>query len=346
MSGKNDIKELKFEELERVLCGWGYPAYHARQIFPWVYQKEVKDFRQMTNLPFNLRRELEKNFTLSCLKLERGLRSIDGTQKFLFLLQDKNLIEAVLIPAAGRLTACLSTQAGCKFGCAFCASGSAGFKRNLCCAEIIEQALILKEQAAQQRLTHIVFMGTGEPLDNYDNTLKAARILNTQEAFNIGARRITISTCGIIPGIERLAQEKLQIELSVSLHAADEQTRSRLMPVNKKYPLKALLAACREYSRQSKRQVTFEYALIKGINADLASARGLAQVVRGLPLAKVNLIPVNPCCGGGIATPDKRGIIAFKAALAKAGVNATMRRSRGEDILAACGQLRSGYENN
>jgi 23S rRNA (adenine2503-C2)-methyltransferase len=206
---------------------------------------------------------------------------------------------------------------------------------------MLDEVLYLENN---RQLTHIVFMGMGEPMDNYDNVLKAVRIINSPRALGIGARRITISSCGIIPGIERLSRERLQVELSISLHAADDRTRSNLMPINKKYPLKELLAACREYIAKTNRQITFEYVLIKGVNSDSASARGLSTILKGLRLAKVNLIPVNPLRELGIAPPGKLEILFFRDYLLKQGINATLRLARGQDIEAACGQLRLRYE--
>ena len=244
------------------------------------------------------------------------------------------------------ITGCISSQIGCKFGCDFCASGLKGFKRNLTSGEILDEVLYLKNNAAVGQLTHIVFMGTGEPLDNYENVLRAIRVINSPLAFNIGARRITISTCGIIPGIKRLALEDLQIELSISLHAAIDKTRSQLMPVNNKYPLAALIKCCQEYTAKTNRQITFEYILIKGVNADLAAAQNLVRLLKDLRLAKVNLIPANSIPELKIIPPDSAQTISFKEYLFKAGLNVTLRRERGQDIDAACGQLRLKYEEN
>jgi len=332
-----DIKELSLEELSKVLQSWGEPSFHAQQIFAWIYKKKAKDFSAMTNLPSQLREKLKQNFSLSCLKLRTTLRSSDATEKFLFELEDGNLIEAVSIPAEKRITGCVSSQVGCKFACRFCASGAFGFKRNLTTAEILEEVLIFP------KVTHLVFMGTGEPLDNYENVLKAIKIINSAQGLNIGARRITISTSGIIPAIMRLAEEGLQIELSVSLHAADNQTRDLIMPVNKKYPLKELISTCKEYIRQTNRQVTFEYILIAGLNSDLQSARNLGTMLKGMN-CKVNLIPANPVKELKVLPPEKKEILTFKDSLLKSGINVTLRRPRGEDIDAACGQLRLRHE--
>jgi len=334
-----DIKELDLEQLKETLKVWGQPSFRARQIFSWIYQKGVRDFGRMSDLAVDLRKKLEEEFSILDFTVSRRLRSEDGTEKFLFELADKNLIEAVGIPTEDRITGCISTQAGCRFSCRFCASGKSGFQRNLTCGEMLGEAWYLKYGSAAGRLTHIVFMGTGEPLDNYDNLLKAIRIMNSPYSFNIGARRITISTCGIIPGIKRLAEEGLQVELSVSLHAADDKTRTGLMPVSRIYPLGELIKACRDYARKTNRQVTFEYVLIKDLNSDLQSAQKLSTILAGFN-NKVNLIPANPVRGMGIEPPNKLEILLFKDRLLKSGVNVTLRKPRGKDIDAACGQLR------
>ncbi|HLD82438.1 MAG TPA: 23S rRNA (adenine(2503)-C(2))-methyltransferase RlmN [Candidatus Omnitrophota bacterium] len=338
-----DIKELTLNELEGVLRKAGKPAFHARQIFSWIYKREALDFLDMSDLPIELRRRLREDFFILGLKIGKALESRDGTKKFLLLTKDKNFIEAVSIPQEKRITGCISSQVGCKFKCSFCASGLSGFKRNLTSQEMLDELLYLKNNTLNKKLTHIVCMGTGEPLDNYDSVLKTIRIINSPDTFNIGARRLTISTCGIIPGIKRLAKEKLQVELSVSLHAADNKTRSRIMPVNKAYPLLTLIDACRNYIEETGRQITFEYVLIKGINSDLQSAQNLVKILKGLN-CKVNLIPVNTVKEFNFSPPGKIEILFFKNYLLKAGLNITLRKPRGQDIEAACGQLKFGYE--
>lgn len=338
-----DIMGLSLEELKGILEEWKFPVFHARQVWAWIYKKGAADFEAMSDLSADLRRKLKENFSISGLELVDKFKSTDGTEKFLLETKDKQLIEGVVIPAEGRITACLSTQAGCKFACCFCASGLLEFKRNLTAAEIINEAVYLKNHNASGRLTHIVFMGTGEPMDNYDPVLKAIRIINAPLGLNIGARRITVSTCGIIPGIKRLAEEDLQVELSVSLHAADDKMRSGLLPVNKKYPLKELLAACRDYSRKTKRQVTFEYVLIKGFNSGQKEAEKLTGLLKGFRLCKVNLIPANPVKELKIEPPNKLEVIFFRDYLLKHKIPATLRKSRGQDIAAACGQLRTNH---
>ena len=331
-----DIKSFSPKELESIIGKWGMPKFHSRQVLDWIYQKGITDFAKMSNLPQGLRDKLKEYFYILGAKEIRARKSSDGTEKLLLELKDKELVECVKIPAQRWITGCVSTQVGCKFACKFCASGVAGFKRNLTAAEILDEVLYLNRQ---KQLTRIVFMGTGEPLDNYDNVLKAVRIINADYAFNIGARRITISTCGIIPGIKRLAEECLQIELSISLHAADEALRSKILPVNKIYPIAKLIPACKDYIQQTNRQVTFEYVLIKGLNSSRASAAKLSRLLKGLKLAKVNLIPANPVPQLGVVAAEKEEIRAFRDYLIQDGVNVTLRKPRGEDIEAACGQL-------
>jgi len=339
-----DIKDLDLKELEEILTGWGERPFHARQIFAWVYKKGITDFDAMSDLSSDLRTRLKDNFYILSLKLIKRIKSYDGTEKFLFALKDNNFIEAVIIPVEKRITGCISTQAGCKFACRFCASGKFGFKRNLTSSEIIEEVLYLKNNSQGAKLTHLVFMGIGEPLDNYDFVIKAIRIINSPHTLNIGARRITISTSGIIPAIKKLSGEGLQIELSVSLHAPDDKTRLRLMPINKIYPLKDLITVCREYISKTNRQITFEYVLIKDINSGLQDALKLSKILKGLN-CKVNLIPCNVIKEFNVQPPEKSEILLFRDYLLKSGINVTLRRPRGEDIEAACGQLRLRYVN-
>lgn len=338
-----DIKELTLKELEAELKSFGANAYNGRQIFTWIYKKGVSEFAQMSDLSQGLRDKLSKSFYISGLTIVKKLKSSDGTKKLLFKLKDANLIEAVIIPAKGRVTGCLSSQVGCKFACRFCASGISGFKRNLASLEIIDEVLHLKKEALPDQLTHIVFMGTGEPLDNYAEVIKAIKVINSPLTLNIGARRITLSTSGVIPGIQKLADEGLQIELSVSLHAAIDALRSKLMPINKKYPLKELISACKDYTAKTNRQVTFEYILIKGLNSDLENAKSLAKLLSSWKLAKVNLIPSNFISELKVEPPERKDTLLFKDYLVKQKINVTLRRERGEDINAACGQLRLRY---
>jgi len=335
---KENILNLYLKELEQVLVKWQYEKFHARQIFTWIYKKDVRDFSRMSDLSAELRKKLVDNFTILDIELLKQLESRDGTRKLLFKLKDTNTIEAVNIPTEKRVTGCVSTQVGCKFGCSFCASGMLGFKRNLEISEIIEQVLFLKDET-DERLNNLVFMGIGEPLDNYDNVLKAIRIINAPWSLNIGARKITISTCGFIPGIKRLMEEGLQLELSVSLHAAEDKIRNILVPINKKYPLSELTSTLKEYIKKTNRQVTFEYILIEGVNSDISSAKNLSRILKGLN-CKVNLIPCNSVEELGYTPPGKLDILLFKDHLIKSGIDVTLRIIRGRDIQAACGQLR------
>jgi 23S rRNA (adenine2503-C2)-methyltransferase len=338
-----DIVGLTYEELIKVLERWSQPRFHAQQIFSWIYKKGIIDFDKMSDLSESLRRRLKENFSICDLELAEMQESRDRAQKFLFKLKDASFIEAVNIPMPTRMTGCISSQVGCKFACRFCASGLLGFKRNLDSSEIINEALYLRNNSFDKLLTHIVFMGTGEPLDNYDQVLKAIRIINSDYGLNIGARRITISTCGIIPGIQRLASEGMQIELSVSLHSADDKIRTQLMPINKTYPLKDLISACRQYWEKTNRQLTFEYVMAKGINSALPDAIKLCKILKGLD-CKVNLIPANPVKKNNYGPPNKMDILLFRDRLLKSKVNVTLRQPRGQDIDAACGQLRLRYE--
>lgn len=337
---KIDIKNLSKDELKKVLAEIGAEPYRAAQIFRWLYKSGVNAFDEMTDLAKDLRAKLKHNFHLTKLILLDSKRSlIDGTTKYLFKLEDENTIESVFLPEDDRATLCLSTQVGCKFKCSFCASAPFGFVRNLKCSEILDEVLFIKDHNRGAVITNIVFMGIGEPLDNYENVLKSVRILNDQDAFKIGARKITISTCGIIPGIQRLSDEKLQIELSVSLHSADDGIRSELLPVNKKYPLKDLIAACKAYIKKTNRIITFEYVLINDKNVSKEAAMKLARLLKGM-ICKVNTISYNQIRAKGYEPPAAVDVKNFLATLKRHGIKAVHRKSKGEDIDAGCGQLR------
>jgi 23S rRNA (adenine2503-C2)-methyltransferase len=324
------IKELSFKELEEWLQKHGEYSYRAGQIFYWLYQKAISDFGNMSDLGISLRNKLQEKFDISSLQLIRKLVSaIDNTQKYLLELNDGRTIESVVMPYEKRCTICISTQVGCRFHCIFCASGKKGLVRNLSPAEIVEQVIVGKRQGNQ--ITHIVFMGMGEPLDNQDNVIKAIEIFNHQNAFNIGARRITISTCGIPEGIEKLISLNLQIELSVSLHGATDEVRNRLMPINKKYPLPILIKKIKEYIRRTNRQVTFEYTLIDGVNSSDKDALALVKLLKGIDCSTVMKALGNPVS----LTNAKK----FQSVLEQKSIKTTIRHSRGSDIQAACGQL-------
>ena len=349
---KIDIKDLSKEELKAKMAGMDLEPYRALQVYRWLYKESAHKFDDMTDLGKDLREKLKRAFHITKLSLSDSRQSlIDGTTKYLFKLEDGNTIESVYLPEPKRTTLCLSSQVGCKFGCSFCASAPFGFVRNLKTSEILDEVLTIKNYNKSTPITNVVFMGIGEPLDNYDNVLKAIRILNDPDAFKLGARKITISTCGIIPGIERLAGEKLQIELSVSLHSADDDVRSKLIPINKKYPLKELIPACKAYAEKTNRIVTFEYVLLKGINSSVSDALKLASLLKGLH-CKVNTIaynqvrPVRNCKisngikAKGYEAPDEGEAKDFIRTLRSRHVDAMHRKSKGEDIDAGCGQLR------
>ncbi|HCI45336.1 MAG TPA: 23S rRNA (adenine(2503)-C(2))-methyltransferase RlmN [Candidatus Omnitrophica bacterium] len=341
MTPKPDIRDLSLDELTQHLASRGEKSYRAVQIFGWIYQKGAWSFDAMKNLPGELRERLKKDFDLSPNIIIKKVVSGDKTAKFLLDLFDHEKVECVLIPTATRTTACISTQAGCKFGCKFCASGLGGWKRNLTCAEILTQVLQVREEALKHKrpLSNIVFMGTGEPLDNFDNLFKAIRTINSDKGIGIGARHITISTVGLVPKIKELAKQNLQIELAISLHGYDNESRSLLMPVNRKYPFDELIAACREYFKATKRQITFEYILIKDVTCTEKAVQSLKKAFKGI-ICKMNLIPYNPVAEFGHKTPSGKEMIDFRDRLEECGIHATIRTPRGRDVGAACGQLR------
>jgi 23S rRNA (adenine2503-C2)-methyltransferase len=334
-----DLKNYTFSELLTFFKNKGFPSYSAQQIFGWIYKQGVWDFDSMTDLSKEARRFLKNNCLVSEPKLIERYKSSDKTEKFLFELEDNDTIETVLIPEAGRCTLCISSQVGCKFKCGFCSSGKSGFKRDLETAEIINQYLVVSGLTAPSKVTNIVFMGIGEPMDNFTNTLKAVEILTEPQGINFGPRRITLSTCGLIPEIKKLTNLNLNLQLSVSLHSADSGVRSELMPINKKYPLEELIKALKEFSQAAKSPVTLEYILIKGLNTKKADAQKLDQLLNGFK-AKVNLIPYNGF-QGKFKTPSSEEIDNFRQELKQRGVFSTLRKSRGSDIKAACGQLRA-----
>jgi len=363
-----DIKCLSRGELETQFKNWNEPVYRVTQLLEWLYSRRVTSWDAMTNLPKGLREKLADSFSLQTPELVRKQGAHDASQKFLWRLRDHALIESVLIPAnpalygdaSDRHTLCISTQVGCAYGCKFCASGLDGWKRHLTPDEIVEQVLSVERLSPQSTVhsleskdrtnarlrtvdsrlvDNIVVMGMGEPLANYDNLLKALRILNAPWGGGIGARKITISTSGLAPQIRRLATEPEQFRLAISLHGATDEVRNKIMPVNRKYPLKELVAACEDYQGQKGRMLTFEYILIAGVNDSAEQARPLAALAKRL-FAKVNLIPYNQVEGLPWERPEEKVCKTFLAILQKQKVPATLRREKGGDIDAACGQLR------
>jgi len=334
-----DIRNHTLKELEEKFKSLGLPSYRARQVYSWLYKQGVEDFSLMVNLPKDVKERLKKVFVIEKLGLEEIETSRDLTQKFLFRLKDDALIEGVSIPFKSRVTVCLSAQAGCKFSCAFCASGLLGFKRDLSTSEILSEFITIRKNVSSP-ITNVVFMGIGEPLDNYDNVMRAIRIMNSGSGIRLGARKMTISTAGFAPGIERLSKEGLQVEPSVSLHAATDEKRSGILPINKRFPINVLFEAIRKYYDATKRKVTFEYVLLGGYNTGVEDAQSLIRLMRGLN-AKVNIIPYNPVISRiGFQAPSKLEVLFFKSYLAKNGIEATIRMPRGADISAACGQLK------
>jgi len=334
---KIEIKDLLLPELAEIFQAWGEPGWRAAQFFAWIYQRGVQNFDKITDLSLPLREKIKQHFKSFIPSLEEELVSDDGTKKFLFKLEDGQLIETVHIPADKRNTICISTQVGCKFACIFCASGRRGFKRDLRSSEILEQILYLQDQRGFY-LTNYVFMGMGEPLDNFKALSRAILVMNSDKGMGIAARKITVSTCGIVPGIIALKELGLQINLSLSLHAVRNELRSKLIPINKKYPLKEVLDACGEYNDAIGRMITFEYILIEGVNDSKRDAEEVAIIARRLH-AKVNLIPYSPVTALNFVSPKKEKIIQFKNILREKQVHVTLRRSKGSDIQAACGQL-------
>jgi 23S rRNA (adenine2503-C2)-methyltransferase len=340
------LLDLTRAERAALLASWGEPAYRADQIAVWLYRQFADGADAMRNLPAPLRRRLAEETTINPLQPRTSLDSADGeARKALFSLSDGESIEAVLMRYRRRQTVCLSTQAGCAMGCPFCATGQMGLHRNLSAGEIVAQVLHFARalKAEDLAVTNVVFMGMGEPLANYEQTWRAIRLLNSPDGFNLGARHMTISTVGIVPGIQRMSREPEQVSLAVSLHAATDELRSRLVPVNRRHPLADLMEALREYIRATRRRVTFEYALIQDVNDATEHAERLAALLRGL-LCHVNLIPLNPIPDSPWQGSAPRRAEAFRDRLAAAGIPTTMRLRRGVDIAAGCGQLRADAE--
>jgi 23S rRNA (adenine2503-C2)-methyltransferase len=345
------IYDLTFDELSQLVGEWGEPAYRAKQIWQGLYKGMVGSADELTTLPKVLRRRLSEEFLFQPLEEAAVQVSSDRyTRKYLFSLPDGNTIETVLMFYEKRRSICISTQVGCAMGCPFCATGMGGLKRNLSAGEIVAQALYiarwlnLPEDGSSPvkrptTLTHIVLMGMGEPMANYNNVWKALRIITDKQGFGLGARKITLSTVGLVPGIRKMAREPLQVNLAISLHAPTDRLRNKLVPINRKYPLSELMDAVREYIKLTNRRVTFEYALMRGVNDDLSQADLLADLLSGI-LAHVNLIPLNPVPGSPFQPSNPERANAFLECLRKRGISATMRLRRGTDIEAGCGQLR------
>jgi 23S rRNA (adenine2503-C2)-methyltransferase len=357
LTDRTALYDLTYDQMAALLAGWGEPRFRADQLWHWLYRSLADDFESMTNLPKVLRQRLAAETDLRLLRPQSEQISASGqTRKVLFRLRDDNSIESVRMDYHDRRTACISTQAGCGMGCIFCATGQMGLTRNLSPGEIVAQVLALareirlqeieragamavQAQIAEHPISNVVLMGMGEPLANYAATWQAIETLTDERGYNLGARHVTLSTVGLVPGIQRLAEETLPINLAVSLHAADDELRRQLVPVAARYPLEELMAAVRAYAEKTRRRVTIEYALIDGVNDSLVQARGLAVLLAGL-LCHVNLIPLNPTPGSPLQPSPRQQVDAFRQELQWAGIPTTVRMRRGIDIEAGCGQLR------
>lgn len=336
---KLDIKSMNITELTGALVQMGEPKFRASQIFDWLHVKKVKSFEEMTNLSKNLIAKLDEGFFITTLEIERKLVSkLDGTVKYLFKLPDGEFVESVLMEYHHGRSICVSTQVGCKMGCSFCASTKAGFVRNLLPSEILEQIYEATRDSGE-RISNVVLMGIGEPLDNYDNVIRFLQLVSDEKGNNLSLRHLSLSTCGLVDRIYQLAELRLQLTLSISLHASNDEIRSRTMPVNRRYNIGELLKACRYYTKLTGRRISFEYALISGVNDTKENARELASLLSGM-LCHVNLIPVNEIKESDYKKGSKQSIVEFQNNLIKFGINATVRRTLGADVNAACGQLR------
>ncbi len=340
---KIEIEGMMPEELEKLITSKGYPAYHAEQIFLWIHGKGAESFADMSNLPQKMRHYLEEEAMLGLIEPREIFTSKDGTQKFLFSLRDGLFIETVLLKYDDRMSLCVSTQVGCRFNCPICATGKMGWQRNLSAAEIVGQVILAQNHQGRSkeapRIRNIVFMGMGEPLDNLEAVLQTIKILNHPMGMNIGSRRMTISTCGLVPQIIKLAEENLQAVLAISLHAASNDLRDKLVPINKKFPLEDLLAACKIYFERNQRRISFEYAMINGINDRQEDARSLIELLRGFP-AHINLIPINPVPETHYLPSSPERLDAFLNYLShNSSLDVSLRAVKGRDIQAACGQL-------
>ena len=333
-----NIKAYNLDDLKKELVEIGEKPFRAEQIFKWIYVEKVKEFDEMTNLSLGLREKLKENYTMCNYNILRKQESKDGTIKYLFDVLDGNAIETVLMSYHHGYTICVSTQIGCKMGCKFCASTGVNCVRSLTAGEIVEQLLAV-EQDTGVKISNIVYMGIGEPMDNYDNVVKSIRIVNNQKGLNIGARHISVSTSGLVPGIYRLAEENIQCTLSISLHATNNEKRSSMMPVNNAYPIEELMQACKDYIAKTNRRISFEYALAKDSNDNLDDAKELVKLLKGM-LCHVNLIPINKIENGAYSKSSNENIMRFRDYLNDHGIVATIRRELGSDIDAACGQLR------
>lgn len=333
-----NIKNYNLPELKEEFVSMGEKPFRAEQVFKWIYEQNATSFDEMTNLSLELREKLKENYTLNAFKILKKQKSADGTIKYLFDVLDGNGVETVLMKYHHGYSLCVSSQIGCKMGCKFCASTGIPFIRNLSSGEIVEELLAVQRDE-NIKISNVVFMGIGEPLDNYENVVNAIRILNNQKGLSIGARHISISTSGLVPKIYKLAEENIQCTLSISLHATTDEKRSSMMPVNNRYNIEELLEACKDYIAKTNRRISFEYALAKDNNDNLEDAKRLVKLLKGM-LCHVNLIPINKIENGNYTKSSNENILKFRDYLNDHGIVATVRRELGSDIDAACGQLR------
>ena len=339
---KTDLKSMTMEELTGFLEGLGEKKFRAAQIFKWMHQDLAASVDEMTNISRELKEKLKENSEVISLKpVQVKISQIDGTRKYLFELADGNVIESVLMKYKHGNSVCISSQVGCRMGCRFCASTLDGLARNLSPSEMLDQIYRIQKETGE-RVSNVVVMGSGEPLDNYDNLIRFIRLLTDEKGLNISQRNITVSTCGIVPGIKKMAEEDLQITLALSLHAPNDEVRKSLMPIANRYSLKEVLAACRYYFEKTGRRLTFEYSLVQGVNDNLEEARSLVKLIKDQH-GHVNLIPVNPIKERDYVQSGRPAILAFQNLLEKSGINVTIRREMGRDIDGACGQLRKSY---
>ncbi len=341
---KTDIKSLDLEKLTSYMVSIGEKPFRAKQLYEWLHKKLASDYDEMTNLPKSLKEKLLQSAAFTSLVVvEEKISKIDGTRKYLFGLSDGNIIESVLMKYNHGNSVCISSQVGCRMGCRFCASTLDGLERNLTASEMLDQIYRI-QKATGERVSNVVVMGSGEPMDNYDNLIDFIHLLTDENGLNISQRNITVSTCGIVPGIRKLAEENLQITLALSLHAPNDEVRKSLMPIANRYSLTEVLPACQEYFEKTGRRLTFEYSLVSGVNDNLKEAAALSTLLKGVH-GHVNLIPVNPIKERDYVQSDKKAILDFKNYLEKNGINVTIRREMGRDINGACGQLRKSFLN-
>ncbi len=334
-----DIMSMTYGELAEVFSGKGLPGFRAKQVYQWLHCRLAASYDEMTDLPKALREQLAEEYPLNiCTVAKKQVSAADGTVKFLYALHDGDYIESVVMKYKYGYTVCVSSQVGCKMGCAFCASTLGGFKRSLTAGEILSQVYTAQRELGE-RVSHIVLMGMGEPLDNFDNVMRFIELVTDEKGLNLSMRNISLSTCGVVPKIEELMKKKLQLTLSISLHAADSVLRSKIMPINKKYDVDELLAVCRRYAAETSRRISFEYSMLAGVNDSDECARLLASKLRGM-LCHVNLIPVNEVEESPFKPSSPERIERFTEILAGSGITATVRRKLGSDIEASCGQLR------